>query len=113
MVLPDFENKYYLKDNESNYTLRNHKSCQKPWHGQRQKFKSVLRNLHDVEMGHRLWAYSLASASASYFTSALIITLSSLFSTTTLSNGNSYKFYSRVKAIFSAVTTLGLTTTVA
>src|SRR6218665_2842225 len=52
MVLPDFENKYYLKDNESNYTLRNHKSCQKPWHGQRQKFKSVLHNLHDVEMGH-------------------------------------------------------------
>jgi len=38
MVLPVFENKYYLKDNESNYTLRNHKSCQKPWHGQRQKF---------------------------------------------------------------------------
>src|SRR6218665_2644446 len=75
MVLPDFENKYYLKDNESNYTLRNHKSCQKPWHGQRQKFKSVLRNLHDVEMGHyrpRPTA-SIASASASYFTSALYL----------------------------------------
>src|SRR6218665_3356775 len=51
MVIPVFEINY-LKDNESNYTLRNHKSCQWPWHGQRQKFKSVLRNLHDVEMGH-------------------------------------------------------------
>src|SRR6218665_4140245 len=36
MVPLVFEIKYYLKDNESNYTLRNHKSCQRPWHGQRQ-----------------------------------------------------------------------------
>src|SRR6218665_2227793 len=107
MVLPDFENKYYLKDNESNYTLRNHKSCQKPWHGQRQKFKSVLRNLHDVEMGHyRPRLQPLVIFSPFFYFGCL----SSLFSTTTLSNGNSCKFYGRVKAILSAVTTL--TTTV-
>src|SRR6218665_3222043 len=105
MVLPVFENKYYLKDNDSNYTLRNHKSCQKPWHGQRQKFKSVLRNLHDVEMGHIGIQPRVSFSLLFYFGS-----LSSLFSTTTLSNGNSCKFYGRVKAILSAVTTL--TTTV-
>src|SRR6218665_442312 len=107
MVLPDFENKYYLKDNESNYTLRNHKSCQKPWHGQRQNFNrfcvictTLKWDITGLGLQPRV-SFSLLF----YFGS-----LSLLFSTTTLSNGNSCKFYGRVKAIFSAVTTL--TTTV-